>query len=122
MLLTRHILFTLTRRRTNNFSRSKKFISLVIVDHIKRKLGRLLAINFDGNKVLGCSVVWEIEREIRKRISTLRYLFLDSLFSVFWGNPKKKKLEKLFFRTAVLHGCSIDGRSLKERDICSRKL
>ena len=30
-----------------------------------------------------------IEREIRKRISTLRYMFLDFLFTVRLGNPKK---------------------------------
>ena len=30
-----------------------------------------------------------IEREIRKQISTLRYLFLDFLFTVRLGNPKR---------------------------------
>ena len=43
-----------------------------------------------------------IEREIRKRISTLRYLFLDFHFYRSIGKSAKG-FEKLFLRTAVLH-------------------
>ena len=43
-----------------------------------------------------------IEREIRKRISTLRYLFLDFHFYRSIGKSEKG-FEKLFLRTAVLH-------------------
>ena len=43
-----------------------------------------------------------IEREIRKRISTLRYLLLDFHFYRSIGKSKKG-FEKLFLRTAVLH-------------------
>ena len=43
-----------------------------------------------------------IEREIRKRISTLRYLFLD--FHLYRSIGKSEKgFEKLSLRTAVLH-------------------
>ena len=43
-----------------------------------------------------------IEREIRKRISTLRYLFLDFHFYRSIGKSEKG-FEKLSLRTAVLH-------------------
>jgi len=43
-----------------------------------------------------------IEREIRKRISTMRYLFLDFHFYRSIGKSAKG-FEKLFLRTAVLH-------------------
>ena len=43
-----------------------------------------------------------IEREIRKRISTLRYLFLDLHFYRSIGKSEKG-FEKLSLRTAVLH-------------------
>ena len=43
-----------------------------------------------------------IEHEIRKRISTLRYLFLDFHFYRSIGKSEKG-FEKLCLRTAVLH-------------------
>ena len=50
-------------------SREAKDISLVLVDHIKRKLGRLLAINFDGQKVLGCCRLGNLDLDFKIRIS-----------------------------------------------------
>ena len=99
----------------------QKFISLVLVDHIKRKLGRLLAINFDGKIVLGCfrlgnldsnfkirtSDLIAIEREIRKRISTLRYLFLDSLFSRFLGKPEQRTWKTVLKNSGLTHGTQV---------------
>ena len=50
-------------------SREAKDISLVLVDHIKRKLSRLLARNFDGQKVLGCCRLGNLDLDFKIRIS-----------------------------------------------------
>ena len=58
-----------------------------------------------------------IEREIRKRISTLKYLFLDSLSFRFFGKSEKG-FEKQFLRTAVLH---VHASLAKRKPDCSRE-
>ena len=97
----------------------QKFISLVLVDHIKRKLGRLLAINFDGKIVLGCfrlgnvdsnfkirtSDLIAIEREIRKRISTLTYPFLYFHFTV-----RKRIWKTVLKNRGLARTCIISGK------------
>ena len=50
-----------------------------------------------------------IEREIRKRISTLRYLFLNFHFYRSIGKSEKG-FEKLSLRTAVLHAHGTNGK------------
>ena len=50
----------------------QKFIGLVLVDHVKRKLGRLLAINFYGKKVLGCFRLGNLDLDFKIRISDLQ--------------------------------------------------
>ena len=54
------------------FLAKQKFIGFVLVDHIKRKLGRLLAINFDGKIVLGCFRLGNLDLDFKIRISDLQ--------------------------------------------------
>ena len=54
------------------FLAKQNFIGFVLVDHIKRKLGRLLAINFDGKKVLGCFRLGNLDLDFKIRISDLQ--------------------------------------------------
>ena len=54
------------------FLAKQKFIGFVLVDYIKRKLGRLLAINFDGKKVLGCFRLGNLDLDFKIRISYLQ--------------------------------------------------
>ena len=60
------------------------------------------SIGKSGFRFLNPDFGFAIERKIRKRISTLRYLFLDFHFYRSIGKSEKG-FEKLSLRTAVLH-------------------
>ena len=63
---------------------------------------KYLPIRKSGFRFKNPDFGFAIEREIRKQISTLRYLFLD--FHLYRSiGISEKGLEKLSLRTAVLH-------------------
>ena len=63
---------------------------------------RVRSIGKSGFRFQNPDFGFAIEREIRKRISTLRYLFLDFHFNRSIGKSEKG-FEELSLRTAVLH-------------------